>query len=89
MAAVLSRASDFAVLGEDEPKVPWDQAWYREMVAPSDAVEALGHLVSGLGEITRRLTPWYVVASGSAASDPRWRRWSIVTSGGAWTDIAT
>src|SRR4029078_3851221 len=69
-AAVLSRAYDFAVGGEGEPIVPWEQPWYREMVAAADVVEALGQLVAGVGEITRRLTPLYVVASGSARSDP-------------------
>ena len=83
-AAVLSRAYDFAVMGEGEPQVPWDQPWYREMVAAADVVEALRHLVSGVGDITRRLTPLYVVASGSAAGDPevaavvdRHERWRV------------
>lgn len=83
-AAVLSRAYDFAVSGEGEPTVPWEQPWYREMVAAADVVESLGHLVAGVGEITRRLTPLYVVASGTAASDPevaevvdRHERWRV------------
>jgi len=82
--AVLSRAYDFAVAGEGEPTVPWEQPWYRDMVAAPDVVESLGHLVSGVGEITRRLTPLYVVASGAAASDPevaevvdRHERWRV------------
>lgn len=69
-AAVLSRAYDFAVMGEEEPTVPTDQPWYRAMVAATDLAEALRHFVTGVGEITRRLTPLYVVASGAAASDP-------------------
>jgi AcrR family transcriptional regulator len=83
-AAVLSRAYDFAVMGEGEPHVPWEQPWYTEMVAAADVAEALRHLVSGVGDITRRLTPLYVVASGSAAGDPevaavvdRHERWRI------------
>jgi AcrR family transcriptional regulator len=83
-AAVLSRAYDFAVMGEDEPQLPWDQPWYRDMVAADDVVEALRHLVAGVGDITRRLTPLYVVASGSAAGDPdvavvvdRHERWRV------------
>src|SRR5678810_125007 len=59
-AAVLSRAYDFAVMGEDEPQLPWDQPWYRAMVDADDLDEALRQLVSGVGEITRRLTPLYV-----------------------------
>src|SRR6187397_50721 len=69
-AAVLSRAYDFAVSGEGDPVVPWEQPWYREMVAAESVVEALDRLVDGVGEITRRLTPLYVVAWGAAASDP-------------------
>lgn len=69
-AAVLSRAYDFAVMGVEEGPVPWEQPWYRAMVDEPDVVKALGHLVSGVGDITRRLTPLYVVASGAAASDP-------------------
>lgn len=83
-AAVLSRAYDFAVTGEGEPNVPWEQPWYGEMVAAADVVESLGRLVAGVGEITRRLTPLYVVASGSAASDlevaevvDRHERWRV------------
>jgi AcrR family transcriptional regulator len=69
-AAVLSRAYDFAVMGEEDGHVPWEQPWYLEMAAEPDVVEAIGHLVSGVADITRRLTPLYVVASGSAVSDP-------------------
>ena len=83
-AAVLSRAYDFTVTGEGEPQLPWDQPWYREMIAAADVADALRHLVSGVGEITRRLTPLYVVASGSAAGDPelaavvdRHERWRV------------
>jgi AcrR family transcriptional regulator len=83
-AAVLSRAYDFAVSGDGEPTVPWEQPWYRDMVAAADVVESLGQLVGGVGEITRRLTPLYVVASGTAASDPevaevvdRHERWRV------------
>jgi hypothetical protein len=54
------------------------------MVAADDVAEALWHLVSGVGDITRRLTPLYVVASGSAAGDPdvavvvdRHERWRV------------
>ena len=55
-----------------------------ERLAAADVVESLGQLVSGVGEITRRLTPLYVVASGAAASDPevaevvdRHERWRV------------
>ena len=83
-AAVLSRAYDYAVMGDESGHMPWEQPWYREMVAADDVVEALGHLVVGVGNITRRLTPLYVIASGMAASDlevaevvDRHERWRV------------
>jgi len=70
--------------GRGRAELPWEQPWYREMAAASNLVESLGHLVVGVGEITRRLTPLYVVASGAAASDPevaevvdRHERWRV------------
>jgi AcrR family transcriptional regulator len=68
-ATLLSRAVDFAVFGEAEPLPPEEQPWFVEMVAQADLVAALGLFVSGAGEITRRVTPLEVVASGTAASD--------------------
>ena len=83
-AAVLNRAYDYAVAGEGDPQVPSEQPWYLEMVAARDVAEAIAQLVAGVGEITRRLTPLYVVASGAAASDPevaevvdRHERWRV------------
>src|SRR6266545_3607683 len=69
-AALLSRAYDFAVMGESEPVVPTEQPWYREMIAEPDVTVAIRHLVTGVGEITRRVTPLYVVARGTAEGDP-------------------
>lgn len=83
-AAVLSRAYDLAVSGEGESIPPWEQPWYLEMAAAADEVEGLCRLVDGVGEIIRRLTPLYVVASGAATSDPevaevvdRHERWRV------------
>jgi AcrR family transcriptional regulator len=69
-AALLSRAYDFAVMGEDEPQVPQQQAWFRAMTAEPDVTKALRHFVTGVGEITRRVTPLYVVARVAADGDP-------------------
>jgi AcrR family transcriptional regulator len=69
-AALLSRAYDFAVMGEDEPQVPQQQAWFRAMTAEPDVTKALRHFVTGVGEITRRVTPLYVVAQVAADGDP-------------------
>jgi len=69
-STLLSRAYDYAVMGHEEPLVPADQPWYRHMVAAADVVAAIRHLVTGVGEITRRVTPLYLVARGNAAGDP-------------------
>ncbi|MGH2454732.1 MAG: TetR/AcrR family transcriptional regulator [Candidatus Limnocylindria bacterium] len=69
-STLLSRAYDYAVMGHEEPQVPVDQAWYRQMVAAADVVAAIRHLVTGVGEITRRVTPLYLVARGNASGDP-------------------
>jgi AcrR family transcriptional regulator len=69
-AALLSRAYDFAVMGEDEPQVPQEQAWFRAMTAEPDVAKALRHFVTGVGEITRRVTPLYLVARVAADGDP-------------------
>ena len=75
-------------MGQEEGLVAWEQRWYRDMAA-GDVAEALRRLVSGVGDITRRLTPLYVAASGSAASDPevakvvdRHERWRVDGSRG-------
>src|SRR3989442_13205091 len=67
---LLSRAYDFAVMGEDEPLTPDKQPWYGAMTAEQDVEKALRHLVTGVGEITRRVTPLYLVARVAADGDP-------------------
>jgi len=67
---LLSRAYDFAVMGEDEPLTPDKQLWYGAMTAEQDVEKALRHLVTGVGEITRRVTPLYLVARVAADGDP-------------------
>ncbi|HEV8489135.1 MAG TPA: helix-turn-helix domain-containing protein [Candidatus Limnocylindrales bacterium] len=69
-AALLSRAYDFAVMGEDEPLVPQKQPWYEAMTAEPNVTEALRHFITGVGEITRRVTPLYLVARAAADGDP-------------------
>lgn len=68
-ATLLSRSYDFAVMGEDRPSVPDEQPWYRAMVRETDVTAALRHLVAGVGEMTRRVTPLYVAARASAEGD--------------------
>ena len=67
---LLSRAYDFAVMGENEPLPPDKQPWYRAMTAEQDLAKAVRHLVTGVGEITRRVTPLYLVARVAADGDP-------------------
>ena len=69
-AALLSRAYDFAVMGEEEPLAPEQQAWYRAMSAEPDVTRALRHFVTGVGEITRRVTPLSLAAQVAADGDP-------------------
>jgi AcrR family transcriptional regulator len=69
-SALLNRAYDFAVMGEEEPLSPDEQLWYRAMEAEPDVTQALGMLVAGVGEITRRVTPLYVAARVAADGDP-------------------
>ena len=67
---LLSRAYDFAVLGEVEPTPPEMQPWYREMVVEPDVTKALRHMVRGVGAILVRATPLDTVVRASAGSDP-------------------
>ena len=68
-AELLSRSYDFAVMGEGEPRIPEEQAWYGQMVAGPDLTAALRHLMAGTGDIVRRVTPLYLVARANAESD--------------------
>jgi AcrR family transcriptional regulator len=71
---LLSRAYDFAVLGEGEPDgehlPPENQAWYAKMTAEPDVTKALRHMVEGVGAILTRATPLDTVVRASAGSDP-------------------
>jgi AcrR family transcriptional regulator len=69
-AALLSRAYDFAVMGEEEPEIPQQQAWYQAMSAEPEVTRALRHFVTGVGEITRRVTPLSLAAQVAADGDP-------------------
>ncbi len=69
-AKLLSRSYDFAVLGESEPLIPQKQPWYERAVAASDVGGAIRQIVEGAGEITRRVTPLYLVARAGAEGDP-------------------
>jgi AcrR family transcriptional regulator len=68
-ATLLSRSYDFAVMGEDRPRVPDRQPWYGAMVGATDVTAALRHLVAGVGEMMRRVTPLYVAARAGAEGD--------------------
>lgn len=68
-SVLLSRAYDFAVMGEREPLTPEEQPWFLAMVDEPEVTAAVRHLVTGVGEITRRVTPLYLVARAAAESD--------------------
>ena len=67
---LLSKAYDFAVLGEGDPLPPEQQPWYAEMTAEPNIVPALRHAVEGIGAILTRATPLDTVVRASAGSDP-------------------
>jgi AcrR family transcriptional regulator len=80
-AALLSRAYDFAV-GGDERLPPEQQPWFAAMLAEPDVTRALRHFVTGVGEITRRVTPLEQVARVAADGDLDTRQ--VMTSHEKW-----
>jgi TetR/AcrR family transcriptional regulator of autoinduction and epiphytic fitness len=69
-AGLLSSAYGVAVGGVEEPVIPEQQPWFAEMTAEADISKALRHLVTGSGEIMRRVTPLYFAARVAADADP-------------------
>jgi AcrR family transcriptional regulator len=69
---LLSRAYEFAVTGgrEGDPLPPPMQAWYAAMRGEPGVVEALGHLVRGVGEIVGRVSPLDAAVRAGASNDP-------------------
>lgn len=67
---VLDSAYGLAVMGEDEPAVPQDQAWYREALAEPDVSIAVHIVVDGLSQILRRVAPLDFAVRTAAAADP-------------------
>lgn len=67
---LLSRAYDFAVLGEGDPVPPDQAAWYLEMTDQPDVTAALRHAVEGIAEILKRATPLDTVVRVAAGHDP-------------------
>jgi len=71
---LLSRAYDFAVLGEGEPVPPRQQPWWAAAAGAPDVTGALRHLVPGIGAILARATPLDTVVRGSVTGDPETAR---------------
>ncbi len=69
-AEVLDSAYGLAVMGEDHPAVPQDQAWYRHALAEPDVSIAVQLVVDGLSEILRRVAPLDFAVRTAAAADP-------------------
>ena len=57
-------------MGEDDPAVPQDQAWYRQALAETDVSIAVRLVVDGLSEILRRVAPLDFAVRTAAAADP-------------------
>jgi len=72
--ALLSRAYDFAVLGEEEPQPPQSQAWYRAMEAEPDIARALGNVAAGIASVEQRVLPITLAARIASDADPETRR---------------
>ena len=66
---VLDSAYSLAVMGDDEPAVPQDQAWYRQAVAEPDVTVAVELVVDGVSEILRRVAPLDFAVRTAAAAD--------------------
>lgn len=67
---LLSRAYDFAVLGEGDPVPPDKAAWYAKMTDEPDLTAAIRHAVEGIGAIMTRATPLDTVVRAGGRSDP-------------------
>ena len=67
---VLDSVYSLAVMGEDPPAVPQEQAWYGQAVTEPDVSIAVGHVVEGLSEILRRVAPLDYAVRTAAAADP-------------------
>jgi AcrR family transcriptional regulator len=67
---LLSRAYDFAVLGDEDPAPPELQPWYQAMTTEADVAAALRHAVGGIGAILVRATPLDTVVRASTGNDP-------------------
>ena len=67
--ALLSRAYEVAVGGEEVPVAPDLQPWHGAMRAEPEITAALRAFVTGSGEILRRVTPLYFAARAAADTD--------------------
>lgn len=67
---VLNSAYSLAVMGEDDPAVPQQQAWYRRAESEPEASAAVRLLVEGMSEIIRRVAPLDLAVRTAAAGDP-------------------
>ena len=67
---VLDSAYSLAVMGEADPAVPQDQAWFRQALAEPDVSISVQLIVDGLSEILRRVAPLDFAVRTAAAADP-------------------
>jgi AcrR family transcriptional regulator len=67
---LLSRAYDFAVLGEGDRVPPDKTTWYLKMTDEPELTAALRYAVEGIGEIMTRATPLDTIVLATVGSDP-------------------
>lgn len=67
---VLDSVYSLAVMGEDSPAVPQDQAWYRQAVTEPDVSTSVRFVVEGVSEILCRVAPLDYAVRTAAAADP-------------------
>lgn len=68
-AAIISALIDTLVIGEDEPVIPQESAWWRAMLAEPDPRESLRHFVQGTGPLFQRASLISEILRSAALTD--------------------
>jgi AcrR family transcriptional regulator len=67
---VLGSTYGLAVMGEVDPAIPQEQAWYASALAEPDMAVAVRWVVEGAGEMIRRVAPLDLAVRTAAETDP-------------------
>lgn len=73
-AELISATIDTLVMGEDEPTIPQDTAWWRAMRAEPDPAVALRHFVRGAAPLFQRASTISEILRAAALTDDEVRR---------------